>query len=79
MKALPVFALVAGNGKLKLKESDGSGDAACHSNASRGESHHRLGDEREIHTAIAYCGFSSVLFPASPNSVLRQLVGEVAA
>ena len=29
MKPLPAFALVAGNGKLKLKESDGSGDTGC--------------------------------------------------
>jgi uncharacterized protein (TIGR03435 family) len=36
MKPLPVFALVTGNGKLKLKESDGSGDAACQSKREQG-------------------------------------------
>jgi uncharacterized protein (TIGR03435 family) len=36
MKPLPVFALVAGNGKLKLKESDGSADAACQSKREQG-------------------------------------------
>ncbi len=36
MMPLPVFALVAGNGKLKLKESDGSGDAACQSKREQG-------------------------------------------
>ena len=36
MKPLPVFALVAGNGKPKLKESDGSGNAACQSKREQG-------------------------------------------
>jgi uncharacterized protein (TIGR03435 family) len=37
MKPLPVFALVAGSGKLKLKESDGSGGAACQSKREQGK------------------------------------------
>jgi uncharacterized protein (TIGR03435 family) len=36
MKPLPVFALVAGNGKLKLREPNGSGDAACLSKREQG-------------------------------------------
>src|ERR1700744_2609818 len=36
MKPLQAFALVAGNSKPKLKESDGSGNAACQSKREQG-------------------------------------------
>jgi uncharacterized protein (TIGR03435 family) len=36
MKPLPAFALVAGNSKPKLKESDGSGNGACQSKREQG-------------------------------------------
>jgi len=36
MKPLPVFALVAGNVRPKLKESNGSGNAACESTREQG-------------------------------------------